>query len=179
MRAELHHRPQLHVVLGTTEISIDVVRNEVIPVIRVYGRWKTLARRPSHLTPSYADRFPTPCSILITKLVSFHHSSMTSSEKSPRLSAPQTDHLFRFSLPANRISSELLRFESLPSASSFSPPAARCLRYSSSSNRAASSASGVSGMVSRELMEGERERNDVGVLGIEETDPNDDVWCRG
>lgn len=28
-------------------------------------------------------------------------------------------------------------------------------------------------------MEGERERNEVGVLGMEDPDPKDDAWCKG
>jgi len=88
------------------------------------------------------------------------YSSIGSSEKSARLSAPQTDHLFRsFFVP--KLPDGLLLL-----STSSKPAAVRKFASSSASSRAASSASGVSGMVSRELMEGERDRSEVGVLGM-------------
>jgi len=95
---------------------------------------------------------------------------MGSSEKSALLSAPQTDHLF-LSLLLRRLlarsSRELFLRDSLVSLSSpFDLP-------SSSSMRAASSASGVSSIVSRELMDGDRDRSDVGVLGTLDAELNE------
>lgn len=55
-----------------------------------------------------------------------------------------------------------------PFAPSVSSSAAALRRASFSVSRAASSASGESGIVSREEMLGERDRNEVGVEGIEE-----------
>lgn len=94
------------------------------------------------------------------------YSAMTSREKSALLSAPQTDQrlrslLLRRLLP--RISSELLLLMSEPSPSSD-------FLMSSSSSIACSSASGESSMVSRELIDGDRERIDVGVLGMLEAE---------
>ena len=95
------------------------------------------------------------------------YSSIGSKEKSALLSAPQTDHLFRSLLLLRlfpRGSIELRLFDSIVSPSSpFSLP-------TSSSSKAASSASGVSSMVSSELMDGDRDRKDVGVLGILEAE---------
>ena len=44
---------------------------------------------------------------------------------------------------------------------------------SSTSNCAASSASGVSGIVSRELIDGDRDLKEVGVLGMLDADPRE------
>jgi hypothetical protein len=99
------------------------------------------------------------------------HSSIGSSEKSARLSAPQTDHRFLSLLlrnPFALISSELLLRGSDPP--SLSSPF--CFD-SSSSIKAASSASGVSSIVSNELMDGDRDRIDVGVLGILDAELNE------
>lgn len=101
------------------------------------------------------------------------YSSMTSNEKSALRSAPQTDHLFRSLLLRKVValdSKELLRFESIFSDS---PISARYLRSSSAAIRAASSASGVSSMVSNELIDGDRDLNELGVLGMLDTDPNE------
>ncbi len=111
-------------------------------------------------------------------------SQIVSKSRSPRLSAPQTLHLFRLSrapkttpkplVPRTMLlgvgdSTLLLRCCAspllVPSASS---SAAALSRASFSISRAASSASGESGIVSREEMLGERDRNEVGVEGIEE-----------
>jgi hypothetical protein len=95
------------------------------------------------------------------------YSSIGSNEKSALLSAPQTDHLFRSLLLLRLVprgSIELRLFDSIVSPSStFSLP-------TSSSSKAASSASGVSSMVSSELMDGDRDRKEVGVLGILEAE---------
>ena len=101
------------------------------------------------------------------------YSSMTSKLKSALLSAPQTLHLFLFSLlvPNALLISRLdLRLGADPSESSPSEPSplpiAR-LALSSSSNLSASiSASGLSSIVSRELIDGERDRRLVGVDGM-------------
>jgi hypothetical protein len=88
------------------------------------------------------------------------YSSIGSSEKSARLSAPQTDHRFlSFFVPNPPDDLLLLSISSKPAA-------VRSLASSSASILAASSASGVSGIVSSELIDGERDRKDVGVLGI-------------
>lgn len=98
-----------------------------------------------------------------------HHSSIGSREKSALLSAPHTDHRFRSLLllnPPLRRSRLLLRLISAaPSCSS-----ALSFAISSASCIAASSASGVSSIVSSDDMEGDRERNEVGVLGILEAE---------
>jgi hypothetical protein len=88
------------------------------------------------------------------------YSSIGSSEKSVRLSAPQTDHRFLSFLVPNPAEDLLLL------STSSSPAAERRFASSSASILAASSASGVSGIVSRELIDGERDLKDVGVLGI-------------
>ena len=104
----------------------------------------------------------------------FLHSSIGSSEKSARRTTPQTDHRFRSLLhlrPLTRSSSELRLRDSEPPPSLSS---AFC-RASSSSIMAACSASGISSMVSSELIEGDRDRTEVGVLGILEAEPKEYV----
>jgi hypothetical protein len=105
-----------------------------------------------------SERVPNPSRFLF-------HSSIGSSEKSALRSAPHTDHLFRSFFEPN----PGLLFVSLSS----SPAAARSFAISSASSIAASSASGVSGIVSRELIDGDRERSEVGVLGMLDADPNE------
>lgn len=92
------------------------------------------------------------------------HSSIGSNEKSALLSAPHTDHRFlslllRKAAPLN--STELRRDPPDDSASS-------ALYFASSwaAICAASSASGMSSMVSSELIDGDRDLNEEGVLGI-------------
>ena len=87
------------------------------------------------------------------------YSSIGSSEKSARLSAPQTDHRF-LSFFDPKPPDDLLLL-----STSSNPATVRSFASSSASILAASSASGVSGIVSRELIDGERDRKDVGVLG--------------
>ena len=93
-------------------------------------------------------------------LLCYCYSSIGSSEKSARLSAPQTDHRF-LSFFDPKPPDDLLLL-----STSSNPAAARSFASSSASILAASSASGVSGIVSRELIDGERDGKDVGVLGI-------------
>lgn len=94
---------------------------------------------------------------------------MGSRLKSARLSAPQTDHRFLSLLllsPPPLASRLPLRLNSaVPSLSS-----PRSFAISSASCIAASSASGVSSMVSREEMDGDRDRNEVGVDGMLEAE---------
>jgi hypothetical protein len=99
------------------------------------------------------------------------HSSIGSNEKSALLSAPQTDHRFRSLLlrsPFALISNELRLLSSAPP--SLSSPF--CFA-SSSSIKAASSASGVSSIVSNELIDGDLDRVDVGVLGMLDAELNE------
>ena len=116
------------------------------------------------------------CCVLHFRLVSnrspdlkWDHSSMGSRLKSARLSAPQTDHRFLSLLllsPPPLASRLPLRLNSaVPSLSS-----PRSFAISSASCIAASSASGVSSMVSREEMDGDRDRNEVGVDGMLEAE---------
>ena len=95
-------------------------------------------------------------------------SQIVSKSKSPRLSAPQTLHLFllsRMTPPLPKTSElALLRMPSSPSESLSLSAAAFSLAMFSASI----SASGESGMVSREEMLGERERKDVGVDGMDD-----------
>ena len=91
------------------------------------------------------------------------YSSIGSKEKSALLSAPQTDQRLRSFFAPNPAVRLLL-------STSSSPATVFSFASSSASIRAASSASGVSGIVSRELMDGDRERNDVGVLGMLEAE---------
>jgi len=104
------------------------------------------------------------------------YSSIGSNEKSALLSAPHTDHRLRSLLLLRlfpRRSNELrLRNSLAPSPSSLF-----CFA-SSSSNMAASSASGVSSIVSKELIEGDRDRNDVGVLGMLDAELKEDAGYR-
>lgn len=101
------------------------------------------------------------------KICLHDHSSMGSKEKSARLSAPHTDQRFLSLLLLRllpRISNELLRLDSPPSPSS-------TLNLPSSPSRiAASSASGASSIVSSELIDGDRDLSDVGVLGMLEAE---------
>ena len=96
---------------------------------------------------------------------------MVSKFRSPRLSAPHTLQRFRLSRPnveTNDLPREpgvsLFVFESSPSAASAA--AFNCAIRSAS--RAASSASGESGMVSKLEILGLRERAEVGVDGTED-----------
>lgn len=95
-------------------------------------------------------------------------SQIVSKSRSPRLSAPHTLHLFLLSRIAppltNTSEVPLLRTPSSPSESISLSAAAFSLAMFSAS----SSASGESGMVSSEDMLGERERNDVGVDGMDD-----------
>ena len=95
-------------------------------------------------------------------------SQIVSRSRSPRLSAPQTLHLFLLSriVPplANASEVALLRTPSSPSESISLSAAAFSLAIFSAS----SSASGESGIVSSEDMLGERERKDVGVDGMDD-----------
>lgn len=115
-------------------------------------------------------------SFFIARVVSLQifiiHSSIGSNEKSALLSAPHTDHRLRFSLllnPPDLNSSDRLR-ESIDNSES-----SLFNFISSASNLAASSASGISSMVSSELIDGDRDRSDVGVLGMLEVEPNEYV----
>lgn len=116
----------------------------------------------------YRCKLPSSWTLISHLLQSSH---MVSRSRSCLRSAPQTDHLLGLLLAPNPnplISIELRLLNSPASLTSLSSPftIALSLAYSSASSRAASSASGVSGMVSRELIEGERDRKDVGVLGM-------------
>jgi hypothetical protein len=97
------------------------------------------------------------------------HSSIGSRLKSARLSAPQTDQRFLSLLLRSPLLLEsrllLLLSSAAPSFSSV-----RSFAISSASCMAASSASGVSSIVSRDEMEGERDRREVGVDGILEAE---------
>ena len=96
---------------------------------------------------------------------------MVSRSRSPRLSAPQTLHLFRESRLPNkgRAVPGTSRLDlRVPSSPSFSRSAAAFSRAIRSSSMASSSASGMSSIVSRDEMEGLRERIEVGVEGTEE-----------
>jgi hypothetical protein len=117
-------------------------------------------------------------------------SQIVSKSRSCLLSAPQTLHLFLFSLalpkpnpwpfplpgtsrlplrnPRPRVGSPSLFSSSDPDLARSSEPTRRSSSRRFSSSRAAASASGVSGIVSREEIEGERERAEVGVLGMED-----------
>lgn len=90
---------------------------------------------------------------------------MGSRLKSARLSAPQTDHRFLslllLSPPPLASRLPLLLNSAVPSLSSL-----RSFAISSASCIAASSASGVSSIVSSEEIDGDRDRNEVGVDGI-------------
>ena len=104
---------------------------------------------------------------------------MVSRLRSPRRSAPHTLHRFRLSrrdapkLPRTRPrhgTSRLFRAD-LGSVGSLLRSAASAAALSwamRSASSASASASGESGIVSREEMLGLRERADVGVLGIDE-----------
>ena len=109
---------------------------------------------------------PSACNASLCRVIG-NHSSIGSNEKSALLSAPHTDQRFLSLLLLRllaRISSELLRLDSPASLSSPFTLA------SSSSSIAASSASGASSMVSSELIDGDRDRSDVGVLGTLEAE---------
>jgi len=110
-------------------------------------------------TPLYAGTPPTAT-----------HSSIGSNEKSARLSAPHTDQRFLSLLLLRllaRNSSELRRRESPAS------PSSPFNLASTSSIVAASSASGASSIVSNELIDGDRDRSDVGVLGMLDAELNE------
>lgn len=108
-------------------------------------------------------------------------SQIVSKSRSPLLSAPQTLHLFRLSLPPNPkpgrrspgTSRLLLRTSPPPSAAL----AAASSFASLSASSAASSASGESGIVSSDDMEGLRERADVGVDGMDDEE-KDEEKCK-
>ena len=98
-------------------------------------------------------------------------SQIVSRSRSPRLSAPHTLHLLRLSLdpklsvrPRVGMSRLVFAFESPPSAASAA--ALSCAIFSAS--RAASSASGESGIVSKLEILGLRDRVDVGVEGTDD-----------
>ena len=105
-----------------------------------------------------------PVAVLV-RISETQSSQMVSRSKSPLLSAPQTLHLFLLSLlpipiprrlpPTSSISGDSL------SASSWSAAAFKRAIFSASS-----SASGLSSMVSRDEILGERERKEVGVEGM-------------
>jgi hypothetical protein len=112
------------------------------------------------------------CSVLAFHLIltrcrvcELNYSSMGSRLKSARLSAPQTDHRFLslllLSPPPLTSRLPLLFISTVPSLSS-----PRSFAISSASCIAASSASGVSSIVSREEIDGDRDRIDVGVDGM-------------
>ena len=90
-------------------------------------------------------------------------SQIVSKSRSPLRSAPQTLHLFRLSF----ITPPKLDLRLTPSSASASPSlsaaAFNLARFSASS-----SASGESGMVSRDEMLGERDRKEVGVDGMDD-----------
>jgi hypothetical protein len=101
---------------------------------------------------------------------------MVSKFKSLLFSAPQTLHLFLLSLEPNppvlRPLSRLVRLKlSLASA-------ARLNLSSFSFSMASSSASGVSGIVSKLEMLGLRERADVGVDGIDDMEETERLYVR-
>lgn len=112
--------------------------------------------------PSRAGPFVQTIQRHIGFVIGFH-SSMGSREKSALLSAPQTDHRF-LSLLLRKLLPRTSKEDLLGS-----PSSARGLP-SSSSSMAASSASGISSIVSSELIDGDRDRIDVGVLGIEDAE---------
>jgi len=105
-------------------------------------------------------------------------SQMVSRSRSPRLSAPQTLHLFLESLlpkPKVRPRSGTSKLERL-----WSPPSSRSAAAFNlairSASMASSSASGLSSMVSRDDMDGLRERIEVGVDGTDE-EASEDGYC--
>ena len=121
----------------------------------------------------FVSCYPVFASLLIRSLgLMSSYSSIGSRLKSARLSAPQTDHRFLslllLSPPPLASRLPLLLNSAVPSLSS-----ARSLAISSASSIAASSASGVSSMVSREEIEGDRDRNEVGVDGMLEAELNE------
>jgi hypothetical protein len=99
-------------------------------------------------------------------------SHIVSKSRSPRLSAPQTLHLFLESrLPnpkARPLPPGTSRLNRRPPSRSSSRSAAALSLAMRSASIASSSSSGVSGIVSREEMEGLRERIDVGVDGTDD-----------
>jgi hypothetical protein len=100
---------------------------------------------------------------------------MVSKLKSPLLSAPHTLHLFRLSRELNPTPNVLPRMPEVSKAAlvfeSSTPSAASAAAFSCailSASRAASSASGESGMVSKLDMLGLRDLVEVGVEGTED-----------
>lgn len=114
--------------------------------------------------------WPCYASCCFSVLVSFDavYSSIGSRLKSALLSAPHTDHLF-LSLLLLRLlplpSRLLLRLVS-PDSLPLSFVSALYFESSSAAIIAASSASGESSIVSSELMDGDLDLNELGVLGI-------------
>lgn len=107
----------------------------------------------------------------VSKPRSNQSSQIVSKSRSWRLSAPQTLHRFRLSLEPKpsvrpRVGTSKLPFPLASPPSAASAAALSCEILSSS--RAASSASGESGIVSRLEMLGLRDRAEVGVEGTEE-----------
>lgn len=111
---------------------------------------------------------------ILRRISQFPSSQMVSRLRSPRRSAPQTDHRFLLSRPnaAPSVLPRELDKSRVPFVLLSSPPSAasaaafNCAILSAS--KAASSASGESGMVSKLEMLGLRDRAEVGVDGTEE-----------
>jgi len=109
-------------------------------------------------------------------------SQIVSKFRSLLFSAPQTLHLFLLSLPPNP---PVLGTTPLPAPTADDTPLGmpyksknlfRSSRCRLSSSTAKASASGVSGIVSREEIDGERDRVEVGVLGMEEESERERPW---
>lgn len=111
------------------------------------------------------------CDSLLPSMQAFTHSSIGSSEKSARRSAPQTDHRFLSLLLLRALPLISREPRRLNSAESASPISALYFASSSAARRAASSASGVSSMVSSELIDGDLDLKELGVLGMLEAEP--------
>lgn len=106
---------------------------------------------------------------------------MVSRSRSPRRSAPQTLHLLRLSLdpklrvrPRGGTSRLDLGFESVEESELSAASASAFSRANLSASRAASSASGESGIVSKLEILGLLDRAEVGVEGTDEG-ANDDI----
>lgn len=130
--------------------------------------WETdpASHAKQHSHQSHTSHFLRP-------VIQIQSSQIVSRSKSPLLSAPQTLHLFLLSWPASLASPLPLPPSNppllLPSLSIAAFNFAIASLSLSTASAASCSASGESGIVSREEMDGERLRNDVGVLGTDDT----------
>lgn len=142
------------------------------------------SRLPTHSSSGSCASASSTTSSLVSSRQS---SQIVSKSKSCLLSAPQTLHLLDLSLPIP-LPDPLLPLPITPPASlppfrlSLSlpdplPPSSSSLSFFSllnflailSASTAASSSSGLSGIVSKELIDGDRERRELGVVGLLDT----------